>query len=282
MNLHAILRLAQGDVDGALGHFERARAMDESATVLYNLSQAYARNVDLGRRQELYSAAQQLDSERVSRYASFEGVNVHQYVIQEPLPVPFYLERAFQDSRDARALAHELRALLLGSGAPAWAWLLLPVLGVVGCALRREGLIRCKRCDRPVCKRCAPRSRSGNCMRCERLFSSRTKIDARVRKEQVDLDRIRQRRLRLLRGVAGLFLPGVAPWLEGHAAAGAVRVGLASLALGLCVAAVWVPVPFAVGEAPRVLLGIAVAIGAPLYVFELWALRRSTAGRSAT
>jgi len=281
-NLLGILHLARGDVSSALSEFERARAVSESATVLYNLSQTYARSVELLKRESLYAAARDLDPDLVSQYASLEGANVHRYVIQEPLPLGLYLARVFDDTPQARAWVADMRARALGAWVPGIGWLLLPLLGGVGWALRRENLSRCRRCDRPVCRACMPPGGGAACARCERLFSARARIDARVRKQQAELDRKQQNRLRWLRCVWSALFPGIGAWRHGNAWFGGTRLVLGALALGGLAASWLTPVPFEVGSAARVpVWGFAGLLGV-LYAIEVVGIQRELARKVKT
>ncbi|MFI5316386.1 MAG: hypothetical protein ACHQ6T_11845, partial [Myxococcota bacterium] len=116
LNLHGIVRLAQGDLLQAIPAFERARAANESAPVVFNLSQAYGRALRLSDQQPAFEAARALDSDLVSRHMSNEeGANVHRVLIEPSLPLLLYGARALAASEDSRALAAELRERLLGT-----------------------------------------------------------------------------------------------------------------------------------------------------------------------
>jgi hypothetical protein len=272
-NLLGILRLARGDVNKAVVAFEQARALGENATILYNLSQAYARDVELIKREALYTNARNLDPELVSRYASLEGANVHSYVIQEPLPTALYLGRMLRATPQASALVHAVRQAWLGRGMPDWAWLLL-LLAAAALPFRRSGLSRCRRCDRMVCRRCSPAAGAGpNCPRCEGLFGTRTKTDVRLRQQEHERDRTRQARLRRMRAAAGLAVPGLGVLLEERALAGTLRVCTAGFALGLGVSARVLPVPFEMASAAASPMLAAIALAGLLYALELRGLR---------
>jgi len=269
-NLLGVLHLAEGNVREALTDFEAARSIGESATVLYNLSQAYARNVELLKRESLYAAARDLDPDRVSAYAVLDGANIHRYVIQEPLPLGAYVSRALADTEAARALALALRVRVLGPILPHLSWILLPLLAGIGFALRRQGLVRCRRCDRPLCEDCAANITLDTCTRCDRLFSGRAKVDVRVRRQQAELDRRQQRLLGYVRAGVALVVPGIGAWLQGGAFAGALRALVLALGVGVLLAVRWIPTPFDVGD-PRMLawvLGLALIV--PVYAFEVW------------
>jgi hypothetical protein len=80
-----------------------------------------------------------------------------------------------------------------------------------------------------------------------RLFEERQNIDARVRKEQLAIDRRRQRRLELRTGGLALLLPGFAPLLGGRCWTGALQLGCAALGTVLLLSARWIASPWEVG-----------------------------------
>jgi hypothetical protein len=243
-----ILHLADGEVEASIGAFENARSTHETASILYNLSQAYARGMRLMERSAPFAAARNLDPELVSHYTSFEGKNVHRFLIQEPFPLAAYLERAARPSAEAAELAQEIRLWTLGPGAPDWIWLALPVLGVLAATLRRKGIRRCNRCERPLCKRCSPTGKlASTCTRCANLFARGSRIDPRIRRLHLDLDRSRQRRLAYARAAMGALLPGAVRVFDGRFAGGIVALVLAGMGIALVATPNFVPLPFEVG-----------------------------------
>lgn len=269
-NSLGILHLADGEVDAAIAAFDDARSMSETAAVLYNLSQAYARGMRLIERTAPFSAARNLDPELVSRYNAFEGKNVHQFLIQEEIPLSAYLERTMRPSPEAAELAYEVRLWTLGPGAPSWAWLAFPVVGFLGVALRRSTIRRCSRCERPVCRSCAPGdSFGGTCARCAKLFARGASSDPRMRKIQLERDRRGQRRRALSRAALSLLVPGAVRMLEGRAASGACALVLAGMGAALLVVAELVPVPFEVGGIGGLVSLWGYVLLAPAYLWTL-------------
>ena len=270
-NSLGILDLADGDVKRALSSFEDARSIRETAVVLYNLSQAYARGVRLMERTAPFTAARKLDPELVSRYTAFEGKNVHRFVIHGQIPLASYLERVLAPSARAGELAHEVRLWTLGPGAPTWSWIALALLGVAGFALRRTGIARCSRCERPVCDRCAPDGASGgSCVRCAKLFARGANSDPRVRQRQLELDRSRQRRIARFRALLALLVPGAARVFDGRAMTGSAALLLAGTGAALLSVPLFVPVPYEIGGLGHV--GPVVAGAALLVPAYLWSL----------
>jgi tetratricopeptide (TPR) repeat protein len=246
-SLRGALELGDGNVGKAVEEYERAREQHESAAVLFNLSQAYGRALRLDEQAPTYRAARLLDPHAVERYAS-AAVDAKHLIVPVNVPARVYLARATSASPAATRLARELRSRLLGRGLPDATWMALPLLGLVGVGLRRGTITRCKRCERTLCSACSPENRDTSvCVRCVRLFEDRQNIDARVRKEQLEIDRRRQRRLDLRTGGLALLLPGFEPLLRGRCSAGALQLGCAAFGAVLLLSSRWTAAPWEVG-----------------------------------
>jgi hypothetical protein len=262
LNMRGIVRLARGDLSQAVSSFERARAAEETAPVMFNLSQAYGRALRLTEQPAAFEVARALDADLVSRYSTNEGRNVHYYLIEPSLSLATYGLRALSPSEDSRALAAELRERLLGTVQRDRLWMLLPAAGLLALLFRRDTVARCSRCDTPICARCSREAKSaGTCMRCVRLFMKRERTDPRLRKLELDRDRRRQRRAILVQSAASLVAPGMVDLVDGRVLRGAVLLfgmgaGLASLqAPGI------LPVPWDLGT-----LGYALPVALALFL----------------
>ncbi len=281
-NMKGSLALARGNLGRAVRNFERARSAEESASVLFNLSQAHGRALDLTDQRSLFAAARALDPQLVSSYSGHTGTNLHSYLMETPIPWSSYMRAGFEPSVEAAQLAHAVRRVLLGAWYPEWAWLALPGLGVLGLALRRQGLSRCVRCMRPICQRCVAGRVSGEtCVRCARLFSPDADLDARVRRREIERDRSRQRQIAGAIGLAGALVPGAGRALEGHLATGFLGIGLSGFGIAAYLASLSVPVPPEVGALGTALpLAVAAMVLVPLYGWA-WVLaaRRVKGGR---
>jgi len=248
LNVRGMVRLAEGDIAQAIPAFERARSTAESAPVVFNLSQAYGRALRLSDQQPTFEAARLLDSDLVSKFMSNEGPNVHRTLIESSLPLALYAARALAPSEESRALAAELRARLLGSFQSERAWMILPVAGIAGFALRRKSVARCSRCDQPICARCSREALSaGTCMRCVRLFIKRENTDPRLRKLELDRDRSRQRRAVLAQAGAALLAPGAVDLLDERLVRGSARLFALGAGLAALYAPAVLPVPWDLG-----------------------------------
>ncbi len=267
-NLRGIVRLAEGDLREAIPAFERARSDEESAPVMFNLSQAYGRALRLSEQESAFAVASALDAAVVERYLSAEGSStVHGVLIQSPLALPVYLARALAPSAESDALAFELRERLLGPLQPSRLWMALPVLGALALALRRKSVLRCSRCERPLCAKCSREAMAaGTCTRCVRLFVKRDRTDPRLRKLQLDLDRRRHRTAQIRLALAGLVAPGASDLVEGRWSRGVLLVFALGLGLALLRAPELLPRLWELGRLSTLgPLALSVLLLAPLY-----------------
>lgn len=271
-NLRGSIALARGEVNLATASFQAARATDESAASLYNLAQAHGRAVRLAERSSAFAAARQLDPDLVSHYTSFSDTNMFRFLILQPIPMTSYLSRGVAPSPESDALIARIRLWVLGRAVPQLGWVMLPLLGVLGVAARRESMRRCRRCSRAICARCAPDETDigENCLRCVRLFARGSDSDPRVRKQQLELDRRRERRKANLLGGLSVVTPGVNWVLEGRSTFGAVALTAVGLGLALGFAPVILTPPMEMGELGSWLtLAIAMVLIPPVYLLGL-------------
>lgn len=270
-NLRGIARLADGDLAEAIPAFERARSADESASVMFNLSQAYGRALLLSEQEAAFSAASALDSKLVNRYLAASGASVHSVLIQTPLSLAIYLARTLEPSAESKALARDLRERMLGPLEPDHLWLALPIVGALAFVFRRSSVTRCSRCKRPLCSECSREAMlAGTCARCVRLFANRETTDPRMRKQQLDLDRRRERHAQIRLAASTLIVPGCADLLEGRWLRGMATLFALGLGLGMLRAPLLLPLPWELGTfgvvAPYALGALLVA---PLYLLGL-------------
>ncbi len=270
-NLRGIVHLAEGNLAEAVPAFERARSAEESASVMFNLSQAYGRALLLTEQASSFSAASALDQDLVNRYLSADGANLHSVLIQPPLSLALYLVRALEPSSESRALASELRERLLGPLERDRLWLALPLLGVLTFVSRRSSVTRCSRCRRPLCASCSREAMAeGTCAPCVRLFVKREHTDPRMRKQQLDRNRRRDRQKQIRLAAGALIAPGSADLLEGRWLRGMVSFFALGLGIGLLRAPLLLPLPWDLANLGLMAPYVAgVALLAPLYAFGL-------------
>ena len=247
-NLLGTLKLARGNVGGAVQAFTEARAQEPSGPVLYNLSQAYGRGIQLEDQRRLFEAAKKKAPDVVAKAASYSGTNFNHYVIEDPLPVTAYLDEALRPGADSRMLSEQIRLWTLGPRAPAWGWLLLPMFGVFGQLVTVRAMRRCPRCLRSICQLCS-RSivRGPTCLRCKRLSVADAAVDSRVLRREIKRDRWRQALIRRSAALLGTAIPGSTDILAGRISRGILLLCLALTGAVLLVASSRVPVPSEVG-----------------------------------
>ncbi|MHC4732628.1 MAG: hypothetical protein ACYS6Z_18830 [Planctomycetota bacterium] len=283
-NLGGILLLARGEVREATRAFEEAAAAEKSAAVFYNLSQAHGRALRLIEQGNFFAAARDLEPQLVSRYTAFRTANVHDYLIQAPVPLATYLGWAVAPSREAAALAREIRDRALGPSLPEHAWLAVGVLGLASLLYRRSGIRRCTRCLRVICGRCSPdlSSAARTCSRCANLFSQSETLDSRMRRQQIARDRLRLRRTGRGLAALGLVLPGAARMFEGRIGSGWIQLLLAAFGGALLLTRDLAALPAEVGALGAAMQSVAAAaLLAPVYLIAVReSLRRlRSAGR---
>ncbi len=289
-NLQGIVHLARGGVAAAVSAFERARSNEESAPILYNLSQAHGRALDLMKQSSYFKRARELDPDLIQQRTLSASSSVHRLLIHTPIPLVGYLEHGLRESPEARGVARESRRWLLGEQVPEWAWLALPPLALLGFVFRGSTIRACASCGRPVCPLCgAARSGEPSCSRCAQLQTSDPLSDSH-RQLQRELKR-RRRLAKVLSGVS-LLLPGVNRIRDGRVSRGALRAFLATTGMALLFLADALPVnvscaipaPFEVGGLGVTLLVIAgLVLMAPLYTWGVveWMRRRAAARQPA-
>ncbi len=277
------LALARGDVAVAIAAFERARQDEASAAVIYNLSQAHGRALNLSEQASLFATARALDPELVQEHGLARDASIHRYLAEQPLPLRTHLAGAWAPSREATRAERALRHAALGATLPDASWLALPVLALLALLLPRSAVRRCGRCLRLVCERCNDEPSSTTCLRCARLFVPTAVLDARVRREQIDRDRARQRWIGRGLALGSLVLPGAAHGFEGRLPRATAILLPTALGLGAWLAAPLVPTPSEVGALATALpAGVAVVLAGPVWLGStLLALQRLVLGRRA-
>ncbi len=270
-NILGSVHLARGELKEAVEWLEDARAAEESAAVLYNLSQAYGRALRLEDHSALFVAARERDPALIQEHTQLSGSNLHFYLIQPPIPLSLFLAEAFVSTAPARDVARNVRAWTLGRRAPAWSWLILPILGVIGLALRLKGISRCERCGKTICHACSPGAEMNTCVTCERLRSSAGSSDPRLRQAQLSLDRARRKRVTLGLFGSGILIPGLPALFEGRIASGCASIAAVGAGIAMLLIPSSVPGPWEIGDLGHALpaiLGFGLLI--PSYALGLW------------
>jgi hypothetical protein len=193
--------------------------------------------------------------------------------------------RSLVHTPESAAYTRALRKRLLGTIFPDFAWMALPLLGIAAAFLRRSNIVRCARCDRFMRRMDLPgRDRSTTCMRCERLFEHKDKIDARVRQRQLEIDKARQRARAMRLASVGGLVPGLIPLHDGLMLRGVTQVALAAVGIALLCVGRLVSAPWEVGAlAGGLSMALGIALVVPVWLAALLqAARLLKGGRSAT
>ncbi|MEE2679281.1 MAG: hypothetical protein VX546_11935 [Myxococcota bacterium] len=209
------VRLHLGHMEAALELYRRALEIEESAVVLYNVSQAYGRAFRIDDLTQALELAQGVGGELIADLTRLQGTQPEGFVVDLPMPNEVLWDRVLQRG-DGRRWAADLR----GSVAPGRLGTSLPV--AAGCfaaallggslgALRLRPSRWCARCGRRVCPRCHPESTGGElCRACNQLYYHPEQTDRYLRMARIEVLRERARRLDKLAWAVSLALPGSA------------------------------------------------------------------------
>jgi hypothetical protein len=206
--------MRRGNTEAAIGFYERAAAQVDSPTLLFDLSQAYARAFRMEEYEATLIRAQGMDSETVADLSSLEDADL---VADLRFPT-----RLLQDRFITLAMSQKSQfdlARLLAPGRLGESWLMtagaftLVALLCVLFANRFDHATRCSRCGHRICTRCEETVWSEDiCEDCHHLFNYPAATDPSLRmarlqalsKREVKIDRIILMGALLIPGVAGL------------------------------------------------------------------------------
>jgi tetratricopeptide (TPR) repeat protein len=249
---YANLRFASGESEAAVDLYERSATIVDSATLMFNLSQAYARLFRIEEFEHTLRLAQSIDADVV---ANLSRLGNAEFVADLPFPQAAIRSR-FLASANGEGYARVARDFfapgLLGQS---WSHTLgsfgLAALLAVVLAGRFEQASRCTRCGRRICTRCDSTVwNSETCDGCHHLFQRPESTDPALRMARLAELRGREERMGRIATALSLLVPGVAGLL-------ARRPDLSFVGILLFVAAltlfVWrdgvVPDPLVVGGA---------------------------------
>ncbi len=263
-----------GDTEAAIAAYERGRRSGgESAELMFDLSQAYAKVFRMGDGEFAMARAQQINGSAV---AEFIGLDDSNFVADPPFPIAPIRSRMIA-AASGRPLADAVLKVLapgrLGeeprflAGGLALAFL----VGLLAQG-RFEHASRCLRCGRRICARCDGEIWSSDlCGACHHLFYKPEETDPMLREARIEVLQARENRLEKTGVIASILLPGVAGMR-------AQRPDLAFASLLLFMAAllfvVWqegvVPDPLAVGAGGTFALGVAAVLVSIVYLGVLF------------
>ncbi len=201
-----------GKTSEAVHFYGRARALEESPMILFDLAQAYARGFHMVEFERTLGRAQALDSEIVEELSAFGDAD---FVAQAPFPLELLWQRVFERS-SGEAFAQSLRRLIapgwLGDSAIHFAGglflVFLTCLLMVG---RFQQAGRCSRCGVRICARCDNSMWSSHvCDGCHQLFSRPQGTDPSLRMQRLGRLREREQRINRIHALLRWGVPGVA------------------------------------------------------------------------
>jgi tetratricopeptide (TPR) repeat protein len=264
-NNAANVHLLRGEIDEAIDLYRSAASGSDSATVFFNLAQAYGLGIRLDDAEDALSRAQQVDPERVDQLLSWRDGGGPQ-VADLLVPVA-EVRQALARSAQGPLPAHPLRTALapgqIGESQP-FAFIALALLAAAGFGVARSfgASGACGRCGRRICPRCDPKGHGdGLCETCTRLYRRPETTDPTLRLERLSALRGRQQLLERLRLVASVLVPASAGVFGDQPLRGLAASFCFASALACFLArAGAVPDPLAVGSAGPALFTVLASV----------------------
>jgi tetratricopeptide (TPR) repeat protein len=206
------IEMRRGETDAAISFYEKAAAQLDSATLLFDLSQAYA----LAFRMEEYEAtlvrAQAMDGQVVADLSSLEDSNL---VADLEFPT-----RLLQDRLISLAMSQSPQfdlASVLAPGRLGERWYMTAgafALSMLFCLLfthRFDHSTQCNRCGHRICTRCEETVWSEEvCEDCHHLFNYPAATDPSLRMARLQALSKREVRIDRISLVGALLIPGLA------------------------------------------------------------------------
>ena len=265
------LRLHLGHMESAFDLYQRALEVEDSAVVLFNLSQAYGRDFQVENLTQALELAQARDGTLVAELTRLQGTQPEGFVVDLPLSTREVLTRAFLGA-DGSRWAAEFRAPI----APGWmgttplaaaAPLLVALVLGVGGGVKLKASQWCVRCGGRVCPRCHESEARGNvCGPCNKLFNQPELTDRDLRVARIDALRERGARMEKLGAGIAVFVPGVAGILGRRPLLGFLGAVFFCIALGAVLGREGaVPDPLVAGSAASLAFGCVAALAGIAY-----------------
>jgi hypothetical protein len=274
-NNAANVRLSLGHMDLALDDYRKATGIRESATALFNRSQAHGQAFQMDELTATLAAAQKANGEVVAELTQLQGSDPSGFTVDLPLDHRALWKRVLA-ARSGDVFAMELRSAM-APGQLGRDWRVLSAAVAVPALVSIFGFVRlrtsrwCKRCGRRLCPRCDPDSGDGEiCEGCTRLFQQSETTDRTLRVARISA--LRHRDLWVGRVVlaSSILVPGAAGlWAGRHVTS---LVGALSGTLAVT-AVIWrngvVPDPLIAGAAAPVAFGCVAAVAITCYGFTI-------------
>lgn len=208
----ANLRFHSGDLEGATDLYQRSAELVDSATLQFNLSQAYAKSFKIQEFENALELAQQIEPQVVAELSQIASADV---VADLPFPTHRVRDRMIASS-DGRGFASELRAPL-GAGRMSESWQATSIgfalAAFAGLLIggRYDHSSVCRRCGQRICSRCDGTVwNKETCENCYTLFHRPETTDSGLRVTRLNQLRGRESRQEKLATLASLAMPGAA------------------------------------------------------------------------
>lgn len=201
----------RGETEQSIQLGERAAGLVRSATLLFNLSQAYARSFRMDESEEAMAEAQRIDATVV---ADLSRAAAPAFVADLPFPRARIRNRMIDSASGDGFVDAVSRALLPGRLGENWMYTSggLLAMAVLGLRLRRrwEHSSCCSRCGRRICSRCDGSVRNHQiCNGCHHLFHRPETTDPAMRMARLSDLRAREAQLDKLAWAASMLVPGL-------------------------------------------------------------------------
>ena len=262
-----------GKTSEAIGFYGRARALEESPMVLFDLAQAYARDFHMAEFEHALGRAQALDPQTVEELSAFGDAD---FVAQSAFPLELLWQRMFERS-SGEAFAQSLRSSIapgwLGDSAAQCAGgLLLVLLICMLMAGRFQHAGRCSRCGVRICARCDNSMWSSHvCDGCHQLFSRPQGTDPSLRMQRLGRLREREQRVARIHALLRWGVPGGAGLLGKRPDWALLSIFLFWASAGLILFSLGVvPDPLAMGRTGTLGLMILAFLVAAGYLLTTW------------
>jgi tetratricopeptide (TPR) repeat protein len=196
--------------DEAIGYYERARALQESTVLMFNLSQAYAKAFRMEEFEHTMQRAQALGADEVMELS---GVGDTSFVADMPFSISMIRDRMLEEA-DGDAFSGALvRVLAPGRLGESWAHMagsfLFAALLAAIIAGRYQHASRCGRCGRRICARCDDSMWSSDlCDGCHHLFHRPQGTDPALRMARLQALRVRESRVEKVGLALSMIVPG--------------------------------------------------------------------------
>jgi tetratricopeptide (TPR) repeat protein len=263
-----------GDTAGAIAFYEAGRQVQgESAELMFDLSQAYAKVFRMEDGEFAMARAQQVNGTAV---AEFLGLDDSNFVADPAFPIA-PIRRRMVAAASGRPMAEAVLALIapgrLGEQ-PRFLAGGLALAILLGFLLqgRFEHASQCLRCGRRICVRCDGEMWSSDlCGACHHLFHRPEDTDHLLREARIEQLQAREERLEKMGVIASVLLPGFAGMRARRP-----DLAFASLLLfvGVLLFVIWrggvVPDPLAVGVGGTFALGVAAFLVSIVYLGVLF------------